>query len=495
MRARVAGIAVLLAASACRSSHGTSAPREGPATSAAASAPVALTVLPYPRGRWRLAPPDTLSNVVLWVSHILVRYNHSDRDSLLPLRWQAEPPAPARSRAEALAIATRISTQAGADPASFARFAAEQSEDIVTSATGGSLGGVRASDLLLADSQVLDALASLHDGEVSRPVETQHGFHVFLRRAPPPLTSLAARRIVVAYDGAPGMGASPAAPANRTRPEAAAIARSIAQALRADSSRFAQYIAEYPARADADPTGAIGVWTSEEPGDFAREREQLARLTIGGVTDPIDSPDGFEVLWRTPVDEPVYALELVKLAFRAGVPAEDPNSRESALRLAHTLLQSVATNPPAFEALQGQYCCQGVEWWSRGRVAGTLVDYAAKLSLEGISREPVESPPFLLLAKRVDPRLRAPPRFDLPAPRTVDIERIAGTSSGTAVAASRSGPRGQGLRLLGPRRRGPTASRRAARPARARVRSQRVSIGARAGPGTVQASDARHADA
>jgi hypothetical protein len=326
-----------------------------------------------------------------------------------------------------LTIATRIAVQVSADPSTFASVAQKESEDVVTSAAGGSLGGVRAANLMM-DSQVLDVLAALHNGEVSRPVETRHGFHIFLRRSPPPLTVLAARRIVVPYDGV-----APAAPVGRTRQDAEAIARAIAEDLRADADRFAQYLTKYPPPPGADPRGAIGIWTSQEPGRLEREREQLAGLPIGGVTDPIDSPDGFGVLMRTVAGEPQYSVELIKLPFREGTPASDPASHSSSLKLAHNLLKSLATDPGAFESLQRQYCCRGIESWSRGRVTGGLIDGVSRLPIAGISPTPLESPPYLLIAKRVDPELHPLSVLELPAPKTVDLRRIATASSGTAV--------------------------------------------------------------
>src|SRR5688500_15799659 len=39
--------------------------------------PSPLTRSHYPRGRWRLAPRTQLSQTILWVSHILIRYKQA----------------------------------------------------------------------------------------------------------------------------------------------------------------------------------------------------------------------------------------------------------------------------------------------------------------------------------------------------------------------------------------------------------------------------------
>src|SRR5688572_3789310 len=55
--------------------------------------------LPYPRGRWRLAHPEELSSVVLWFSHVLIRYRGAldEKVSFSLHGWSSAYPPPEQS--------------------------------------------------------------------------------------------------------------------------------------------------------------------------------------------------------------------------------------------------------------------------------------------------------------------------------------------------------------------------------------------------------------
>jgi hypothetical protein len=424
----IAPIATVLSLSACRTASMAEHWR-GPASDAGATA--VQSVAPYPRARWRLAPTEDLGRVVLWVSYISIRHEHSDRTIPSAPGWQVQPPPPARSRQEALRLATSIAERAAAAPERFGDLARECSEDVVTASNGGSLGGIAASALFM-DPQFLDALAYLRPGEVSRVIETRHGFNIIRRGLVPAPATIAAKGIVIPYDP-PVPSGLPGSPVGRTRAEGFEAAKLVASDLRADPGRFDRLLAEYPAPSGSDRSGSFGVWTNLEVGGLGREREQLVAAAVGDVVGPIDSPGGFEVLVRTPIppDWSEIGTQLVRLPFRDGAPQKDPTSRESAIALAQSLLRSIDADK--FDALLQEYCCKDVERLSRGRVADAFFDVAEKLKIGEISPVPAESPPYVLLVKRVELGPRMPVSFDLPAPSTVDVSKLAMTSSGTAV--------------------------------------------------------------
>src|SRR6187402_2689871 len=99
------------------------------APGAAEPAPVA-----YPPGRWRLVGTAQLHEVVLWVSHIVIR--HREARSFDPCfsfaDWHSDRVQPTRSRQEALAIAKKIAEEAEGTPEHFAELAARYSEDVGT---------------------------------------------------------------------------------------------------------------------------------------------------------------------------------------------------------------------------------------------------------------------------------------------------------------------------------------------------------------------------
>ncbi|HLK35574.1 MAG TPA: hypothetical protein VKU41_02395, partial [Polyangiaceae bacterium] len=95
----------------------------------------------------------------------------------------------------------------------------------------------------------------------------------------------------------------------------------------------------------------------------------------------------------------------------------------------------LSRHPEQFESFQQRYCCAGSELWSRGRTDPRLIAEVAGLAVGDISSRPVEDASSYVLVKRVASS-DVPPvttLFDLPAPDTVDLERVAVGASGTAV--------------------------------------------------------------
>ncbi|HLK36481.1 MAG TPA: peptidylprolyl isomerase, partial [Polyangiaceae bacterium] len=273
-----------------------------------------------------------MNRVVLRASHILIRHESSDREvPFLGAGWNVEPAPPGRGRAEALALAEEVAARASATPDAFDALARQYSEDLVTRDDGGSLGGLTAA-ALLTDAAVLDALAATPPGAVSRVVATRHGYHILRRGSPPAPAVLSARRIVVPYDTT--------SPGGRSRARAEAIARDVAATLRASRAEFDRLLRQYPSPDDFGD-GDVGVWTTQEPGPLERERERIARMQVGEVSDPIEGRAGFQVFVRTPVppDRVEYGARAVRIAFAADAPADSPHSPEHARTLAETLEQ------------------------------------------------------------------------------------------------------------------------------------------------------------
>ena len=400
---------------------------------------------PYPAARWRLASPDSLTEVVLWVSHILIRHDHSDQEvPFALLSGNVEPPPPSRSYADALKFANSLAARGAAAPETFASLARQYSEDVVTSAQGGSLGGVAASRLASTPG-VLDAIATLRPGEVSRVIETSHGFHILLRRPPPALETISARRLLVPYDGAP-LADQSGSPVGRSRDEALEIARHAAESLRADPNAFAPLIARYSPSADPEDDGDIGVWTNQEPGlwlnrdpgPLEREREQIAGVEVGAVTDPIDGLSGFQVFVRTPlpterIEYVVQALQLPTLAREA-----DAQSAGDAGPQWQAAAKNLSKNRGDFDDLRRYFCCGDSQRWSHGRIPSKFLRAVASLQTGQTSARPVndDGEPFFLFVRKLDPATsEGPPApiFDLPDPRTTDVERVALRASGAAT--------------------------------------------------------------
>ncbi len=386
---------------------------EGPSTRLSSHLP--LSADRYPRGRWRLADPTGLNTVPIWLSHILVRYEKAYPFVPFHDGWLL-PHAVARTHREAQILAEQIYERASADPERFGALAREFSEDVASAEMGGSWGGV-AADALLRDSPILDALAAMRAGEVSHPVPSRYGFHVLLRRSPPPFEVVDAKRVVIPYDEGPSCGAvATSEECPHPRSEARAEAENVCAQLRGAGSGLDSLSARYRVE-------EIGIWTTWDSGEYSREREVLGRMKIGEVSDPIDSEKGYEILQRIQVDpKPEYDVEVLRLRFSDRLPAEHAYSRASVRRVAESIESEIVRAPGRFDKFRQQYCCSGTRIWRVGREPSELTDAVAAVR-DGATARLVEYDSTFIIARRISwaPAPQAEPPTELPQPSTTDV--------------------------------------------------------------------------
>jgi len=421
-----------LVALAC--SNGASEPRtQPPATRATA---IKAEVQPYPPGRWRLSSLETLQNCVLWVSHILIRYQGSSRQApgtFIP--WYPLPKAPERGRSEALALAREIASKASLDPSHFAELAKVYSEDTATAPQGGSLGGLRASDLYLSEP-LLDALAAMSPGSVSQVVETGSGFHILYRSAPPEPETVSGDRIVIRYADASSLpeALDRTAP-RRSREEAFELASRLALQVAQKPQTFPELVQRYSEHADKSEGGYIGSWSSREPTHLPREVELLARMKVGEVGPPLDSVYGFEILRRTAPRAPSepYAVEVVRSRFDS-TSAESEQQGYAQMR---GWLDSLREHPERFDELRRTVCCRDPERWYRGRRPG-FTGAVADLAIGELSAQPLREYGTFAIVRRIElESVPAPGPFslELPSPVAPDLDEVVVYYSPQAVLA------------------------------------------------------------
>ncbi len=99
--------------------------------------------------------------------HIVVGYE----GGMIPARGQNKLPSAADAMSKATAIVARL--RGGAD---FAQVARTDSDDVQSGAQGGSLGPLRADAL---PPEVASVVTKLKPGQISNPVKTQFGIHIF----------------------------------------------------------------------------------------------------------------------------------------------------------------------------------------------------------------------------------------------------------------------------------------------------------------------------
>jgi hypothetical protein len=377
--------------------------------------------VPYALGKWRAAPPEQLDQTLLFVSHILIRHDRvrTPLASFNAAGWRSPLPPASRNRREASVLAEEIAEKA--QSVDFAALAREHSEDVVTAVRGGSLGGVSAGHLA-GWPEVLDAIEALPPGGVSRPVETEFGFHVLRRRAPVPEQIVSGSHIVIAHDDAPWIELSARGPVpKRSRAEAWRIATRLYERLRERPADFARLAREHSEHRDAVRGGDFGTFSTREVAGYPREIETLAGLDVHSVAEPIDTLFGYQIIQRTPNRERRhYAMSKVELSFNPNAADADTSSRASVMRLAQGLAREIQGDPLRFGPLQEQYCCVEPERVIEGRDVPELeAELERLLPGEAASVAIEESGTAFVIPKRLElDSLRPVPatRVELPGP-------------------------------------------------------------------------------
>jgi hypothetical protein len=385
----------------------------------------------YKPARWRLATFAELERTTIWVSHLAIRHEASDPSLFRALNWRPDPPNPKRSVQAARELADKLAAEVAADPASFARVARENSEDLVTRDQGGALGGVRASQL--APSGFLDALATLRPGEVSKAFRTPYGFHVVKREAPPAETTVAGERIVIGYVGTLGLGVS----VTRTRDEARLLALRVGDEARAHPERFRALIGQYSDNADLDQAGDMGAFSTRDPEYLPLEVKILGDLRTGDVAAPLDSRFGFEVIRRVELKpRPAYAMTAIELQFDP-TTTEGRTSQAQVRRRAGEFASKIASDATLFETLQAENCCKRVWRWMQGRGPVGFGAALEAIRVGEVATEPILWDQFYLIPRRLDPA-RQPPEppqlTELPQPERPDFEALIAFNDGNAIA-------------------------------------------------------------
>jgi hypothetical protein len=367
---------------------------------------------------------------VVWISHILIRHRDVPARALsFELEdWKAAPKAPERTREDAFAIARSIEERVNAAPEQFAQIARESSEDVATTTAGGSLG-VYSALRLTAWPHVLDAVAAIEPGQVTRVVETEFGFHVFKRRPPPQETMVAGSRIVIGHDDAPWLAKhlSRRPVPQRSRAEALALAERVYLRARANPAEFSQLVDEFSEHRDAVRGGDFGQWSTRELTPFRQAVEILSQLHVGDVAPPVDSLFGYQIIQRTPKRKRMhYSVSSIKVSFDPTAGDAHPDSRASAYRRLQPILETLRVDPRRFPEFQRQLCCIETESWTQGR-GGPLVEQSISLLRpDEVALHVVEEDRTLWILRRLEEGDLPPTTtsFELPNPEHADVEQL-----------------------------------------------------------------------
>jgi hypothetical protein len=279
--ARVAVLTAILGLSACRNC-------QGPATTAVDAG---LTAATNPAAQVRPPPPVWHREVVK--KPPLGRQIEAAQIVIASQRTTAEwapPRARKRTLDEAMELAGKLAVQArnGADFAALAVKYSDwpQADRKLSPGYGGYLGVLTegGSEIL---PEAFKAALALKPGEVSQPVGSQFGFHVFKR--------LPARRvsaIVLTHEGTGTLHAP------RTKAEALQLAQKIETELAAGKSFGDEAFESSDDMLSAGREGDMGVLGSTSR-VMPQLKEIAGRLNVGQVSAPIETPSGIVIVKRT----------------------------------------------------------------------------------------------------------------------------------------------------------------------------------------------------
>jgi len=250
----------------------TACQNEGPKTASTENTVTAPTA-PSPGSAEKSAPPKHLqAPPMLAGAHILVAYKGAMRATVQ------------RGKEEALKLAKELAGKARKDPAGFAELAKKHS-DGPSGPRGGDLGSWPKGQMV---PEFDKAIEGLKVGEISDPVETAFGYHVMIRREPPPL--FAGAHILIAYAG------SMRSKATRTKEEALKLAQELATQARNNPAGFAELAKKNSDGPSAPRGGSLGRWPK---GRMVPAFDQtIEKLKIGEVSDPVETPFGYHVIIR-----------------------------------------------------------------------------------------------------------------------------------------------------------------------------------------------------
>jgi hypothetical protein len=363
-------------------------------------------------------------NIVLWLSHIVISYSGAIADPVLrPAGWSPDTTS-TRSREQAEALALEVAKQACATPSRFEELARRYSDDVVTKSLGGSLGGVRASQL---PRNYLDALNATSPGSVSRIIDTPAGFAVLLHRAPPPGEIVAGRRVVIRY--ATTIGTADERMDGRSHADAEALAKEVYRKASAPGADFGALVQQYSEHGDRALQGDMGSWSTRDPGDRPREVEALSRVAVGQVTEPIDTFWGIQVLRREePISHPDCAMAAVRFHLNPDAPDGEPGSRSAVMAHARALAASYRDDSSKMAEPHQEGEDFAVETWPYGHGSPELTLALDGLRFGEVATEPVSVAYFVVVPMRLDPLFTTtkndPVSYELPVRPEADISRF-----------------------------------------------------------------------
>jgi peptidyl-prolyl cis-trans isomerase SurA len=260
-----------------------------------------------------------------------------------------EPRGSTRSRAEAVDLAGKTARDIREGKVPFDEACRRLSEDESSKKRSGFIGIFTRGELSNDFEPIEKVVFPLAIDEVSEPVETPLGVHVFRRVR---IREWSGSHILFQWKGTRNAPAS----LERTRDEALALARAALEDARKPGADFADLARRRSEAPDRAQGGSLGIFTRGEV--LVPLEEALDAIQAGEVTGPVETDLGFHVVKREPIRRVRAAHVLIR--FKGCIDSEDvPRSREEALAAAGRILAEARAAGADFSALARKHSEDG----------------------------------------------------------------------------------------------------------------------------------------
>ncbi|CAM2066057.1 Peptidylprolyl isomerase [Sulfidibacter corallicola] len=325
-------------------------------------------------------------------SHILISYFGADK----------RPEHVHRNKAEAKARAEELLAKVLADPSSFERIAAAES-DGPSAANDGYLGGFNRGSMAPAFEK---AVRKLEDGAIfHKPVKTGFGYHIVRRNSVTPKHFCARIILFTHKDIAVHLKSVAATGAHlrRSPEEAKALAEALAPKVTADN--FETLVTEHSDFRAVN--GRFGIFHRGKNALANTMAQAVDALPYDGVSGVVETQAGYAIIKRLKVYKRATSDILISHISAQGAPTQVTRSRAEAEALAREINQKVLADPASFEALarehsDGIFAFRGGSQlpWFRDTKFSAYERVVETLQVGALTTEPVETPGGFFIVRR-----------------------------------------------------------------------------------------------
>ncbi len=305
----------------------------------------------YKPGRW-WRNLEKLDSVILSAEEIVVSHRKAVKDATVS-RYQIIPSN--RTKKEALDVAIRVARKIRKNPNAFADFAKSYSDDLLTAPVGGYLGVFRARWI---HEKILDGLAHLKEGEVSRIIETPIGFHIVRRLHPNEEKWFTFHQVNVRYrdllEYMPG-GYKPIDGFNQTREDAKILAEDILSAVKNGGNDFIDIVEEFSIFNNTVVCFPNRTLSNYEMNSYPPVMVLLSRLKEKKISGIIETEFGYSIVKRLEMKPKPAERFSYFVVDDSQIPRNMPYKNNRNINYSDRIYGKVKKTPALFDDLKQKY--------------------------------------------------------------------------------------------------------------------------------------------